>query len=209
MRISDWSSDVCSSDLLARDLHRIFPEESAQSFYKALTKDASFAYLRRRALPEQVAQVNALGEIAIEFPREKERLYPQRTLGAHVLGFVDRDGHGAMGIERAFDGRLTDDKMRSEPLVLSIDSRVQGALESELYAGMVAHRAKGGTGLVLDANQGDVIAMASLPVFNPNKIIKGNRDARRNNVTLSVYELGSTFKPISIASAMADRKSVL
>src|SRR3546814_5211012 len=84
---------------LSRDLHRIFPEESAQSFYKALTKDASFAYLRRRALPEQVAQVNALGEIAIEFPREKERLYPQRTLGAHVLGFVDRDGHGAMRSE--------------------------------------------------------------------------------------------------------------
>src|SRR3546814_7810993 len=67
---------------------------------------------------------------------------------------------------------------------------------------MVAHRAKGGTGLVLDANTGEVIAMASLPAFNPNKLIKGNRDARRNNVTLSVYELGSTFKPISIAAAM-------
>src|SRR3546814_2919361 len=67
---------------------------------------------------------------------------------------------------------------------------------------MVAHMAKGGTGLVLDANTGEVIAMASLPVFNPNKLIKGNRDARRNNVTLSVYELGSTFKPISIAAAM-------
>src|SRR3546814_17813306 len=107
-----------------------------------------------------------------------------------------------MGIERAFDGRLTDDKMRSEPLVLSIDSRVQGALESELYAGMVAHRAKGGTGLVLDANTGEVIAMASLPVFNPNKLIKGNRAARRNNVPLSLYELGSTFKPISIEAAM-------
>src|SRR3546814_10253259 len=111
-------------------------------------------------------------------------LVPYTTL---FRSFVDRDGHGAMGIERAFDGRLTDDKMRSEPLVLSIDSRVQGALESELYAGMVAHRAKGGTGLVLDANTGEVIAMASLPVFNPNKLIKGNRDARRNNVTLSVY----------------------
>src|SRR3546814_17766450 len=105
-----------------------------------------------------------------------------------------------MGIERAFDGRLTDDKMRSEPLVLSIDSRMQGALESELYAGMVAHRAKGGTGLVLDANTGEVIAMASLPVFNPNKLIKGNRDARINKVTLSVYELGSTFKQIGTAS---------
>src|SRR3546814_16426916 len=103
------------------------------------------------------------------------------TLGAHVLGFVDRDGHGAMGIERAFDGRLTDDKMRSEPLVLSIDSRVQGALESELYAGMVAHRAKGGTGLVLDANTGEVIAMASLPVFTPDRksVGRGKREAER------------------------------
>src|SRR3546814_6015053 len=101
-----------------------------------------------------------------------------------------------MGIERAFDGRLTDDKMRSEPLVLSIDSRVQGALESELYAGMVAHRAKGGTGLVLDANTGEVIAMASLPVFNPNKLIKGNRDARRNNVTLRSEEHTSELQSL-------------
>src|SRR3546814_17939237 len=87
---------------LSRDLHRIFPEESAQSFYKALTKDASFAYLRSRALPEQVAQVNALGEIAIEFTREKERLYPQRALGAHVLGLVVRNGPRAMGFEQAY-----------------------------------------------------------------------------------------------------------
>src|SRR3546814_12657656 len=97
--------------------------------------------------------------------------------------------------------------LRWELLVLSIDSRVRWGLESELYAGRVAHRAKGGTGLVLAANTGEVIAMASLPVFNPNKLIKGNRDARRNNVTLSVYELGSTFKPISIAAAM-DASSV-
>lgn len=186
----------------ARQLHDIFPDESVASFHKKLTRDVRFTYLRRRALPEEVSAVNALGEIAIEFPREKERLYPQRTLAAHVLGFVDLDGQGAMGVERAFDARLTDPKTRSAPLVLSIDSRVQAAMESELYAGMVAHKAIGATGLVLDANTGEVIAMASLPVFNPNKLAKGNMEARRNDVTQAVYELGSTFKPISIAAAM-------
>jgi cell division protein FtsI (penicillin-binding protein 3) len=186
----------------ARQLHDIFPDESVASFRKKLTRNVRFTYLRRRALPEEVRAVNALGEIAIEFPREKERLYPQRTLGAHVLGFVDLDGQGAMGVERAFDARLTDPKMRGAPLVLSIDSRVQAAMESELYAGMVAHKAIGATGLVLDANTGEVIALASLPVFNPNKLAKGNMEARRNDVTQAVYELGSTFKPISIAAAM-------
>lgn len=203
-----WSIGVRPRELLgdptelARQLHEIFPDESVASFRAKLTRNVRFTYLRRRALPEEVSAVNALGEIAIEFPREKERLYPQRTLGAHVLGFVNLDGLGAMGVERAFDERLTDGKARSAPLALAIDSRVQAALESELYAGMTAHQAIGATGLVLDANSGEVIAMASLPVFNPNKLVKGSMEARRNDVTQAVYELGSTFKPISIAAAM-------
>lgn len=203
-----WSIAVKPAEVLgdqmglAESLHEIFPDQSVARFYAQLTSDKKFVYLRRRALPEEVAAVNALGEIGIQFPREKERLYPQRTLAAHVLGFVDLDGEGAMGVERAFDNRLVDDRKRAAPLMLSIDSRIQGALESELYAGMMAHRAIGGTGLVLDANTGEVIAMASLPVFNPNKLSGGSMDARRNDVTQAVFELGSTFKPISIAAAM-------
>src|SRR3546814_11243301 len=100
-----------------------------------------------------------------------------------------------MGIERAFDGRLTDDKMRSEPLVLSIGSRVQGALESELYAGMVAHRAQGGTGLVLDAHTGEGSAMAPLPVFNPTTLCKVNREASHHHFKHYVYEVGWRFNP--------------
>lgn len=203
-----WSIAVKPAEVLgdpmglAESLHEIFPDQSTARFYAQLTSAKKFVYLRRRALPEEVAAVNALGEIGIQFPREKERLYPQRTLGAHVLGFVDLDGKGAMGVERAFDDRLVDDRQRAAPLMLSIDSRVQGALESELYAGMMAHNAIGGTGLVLDANSGEIIAMASLPVFNPNKLSGSSMDARRNDVTQAVYELGSTFKPVSIAAAM-------
>lgn len=119
---------------LARKLHEIFPDEPEAAFYKKLT-GKGWAYLRRRALPEEVAAVNALGEIGIEFPREKERLYPQRSLAAHVLGFApNADGQGGMGVEAAFNDRLTDPALRGQPFAISIDSRVQGALESELYA---------------------------------------------------------------------------
>ncbi len=192
---------------LARKLHEIFPDEAEAVFYKKLT-GRGWAYLRRRALPEQVVAVNALGEIGIEFPREKERLYPQRSLAAHVLGFAPRaDGEGGMGVEAAFNDRLTDPALRGQPFMLSIDSRVQGALESELYRQMIAQRAKGAGGIVLDANTGEVIAMASLPVFDPNKLAPGqgrtcSDSPRCNQIVQARLELGSTFKPLSIGAAM-------
>jgi cell division protein FtsI (penicillin-binding protein 3) len=192
---------------LARKLHEIFPDEAEATFYKKLT-GKGWAYLRRRALPEQVAAVNALGEIGIEFPREKERLYPQRTLAAHILGFAPNSkGVGGMGAEAAFNDRLIDPALRSKPFALSIDSRVQGALESELYTQLVQTRAKGAGGIILDVNTGEVIAMASIPVFDPNKLqnYAGKRCSESplcNHMVQARYELGSAFKPLSIAAAM-------
>ncbi|MGW8202362.1 peptidoglycan D,D-transpeptidase FtsI family protein [Sphingomonas bisphenolicum] len=192
---------------LARKLHEIFPDEPEAAFYKKL-RGRGWAYLRRRALPEQVAAVNALGEIGIEFPREKERLYPQRTLAAHVLGFApNADGVGGMGVEAAFNDRLTDAAQRGKPFAVSIDSRVQGALESELYAQLVQTRAKGAGGIIMDANTGEIIAMASIPVFDPNKLqnYAGKTCSESplcNHMVQARYELGSSFKPLSIAAAM-------
>lgn len=192
---------------LARKLHEIFPDESEATFYKKLT-GRGWAYLRRRALPEQVAAVNALGEIGIEFPREKERLYPQRTLAAHMLGFApDSAGVGGMGVEAAFNDRLTDVAQRGKPFAISIDSRVQGALESELYAQLVQTRAKGAGGVIMDANTGEIIAMASIPVFDPNKLqnYAGKSCSQSplcNHMVQARYEMGSSFKPLAIAAAM-------
>lgn len=192
---------ISDPDDLARKLAEIFPDETQAQFRVKLT-GRKWTYLRRRALPEQVAAVNALGEIGIEFPREKERLYPQRTLAAHLLGFVPADGKtGGMGVEAAFNDRLTDPALRGQPLMLSLDMRVQAALESELNAQMIAHQARGAAGIILDANTGEVIAMASIPVFDPNKL-GGDAESRRNDVVQSRYELGSTFKPLSIGAAM-------
>ncbi|NML11353.1 penicillin-binding protein 2 [Sphingobium sp. AR-3-1] len=192
---------------LARKLHDIFPDEPEATFYKKLT-GRGWAYLRRRALPEQVAAVNALGEIGIEFPREKERLYPQRTLAAHVLGFApDSAGVGGMGVEAVFNDRLTDVAQRGKPFAISIDSRVQGALESELYAQLVQTRAKGAGGVIMDANTGEIIAMASIPVFDPNKLqnYAGKSCSQSplcNHMVQARYEMGSSFKPLAIAAAM-------
>jgi cell division protein FtsI (penicillin-binding protein 3) len=136
------------------------------------------------------------------YAREPERLYPQMTLAAHVLGYTSFEGRGVMGMERVLNDRLTDPFSRATPVALSIDSRVQAAMESELSAAMTDLRAIGATGLVLDVHTGEVIAMVSLPVFNPNKIGQADPQSLRNNVTQSVYELGSTFKPITMANAI-------
>lgn len=200
---------------LARQLAQIFPDTSASEFYVKLTADKP-GYIRKRALPEQVRQVHDLGEIAIEFPREATRLYPQHDLAAHVLGFVNRDGRGAMGMERVMNDQLRDPAKRSKPLFLSLDVRVQAALESELATGMTSTGAKGAAGVILDVQTGEVVAMATLPSFNPNRpvfanipdlgetIIEGRYPISRqtNNVTNRVYELGSTFKPLTVAAAL-------
>lgn len=187
--------------VLARQLASIFPDTSAAIFLEKLNGSHP-TYLRRRALPEQVKQIHALGEIGIEFPREDERLYPQRELAAHVLGYVDADGKGVMGMERALNEQLGDPVLRSTPTTLSIDSRVQAALESELQNAMIMTQARGAAGIILDVETGEVMALASLPMFDPNKIRRASMKHQNNEVTQSVFELGSTFKPLTIAAAL-------
>jgi cell division protein FtsI (penicillin-binding protein 3) len=200
---------------LAQDLAAIFPDTPQEEFYAKLTAKEP-GYLRKRALPEQVRQVHDLGEIAIEFPREDERLYPQHDLAAHVLGYVSPGGTGALGVERVMDSKLRDPKLRGEPVELSIDVRVQAALEQELARGMKSTEAKGAAGVILDVRTGEVLAMASLPSFNPNypdfadertqaaDVAAGKTpiDHQVNAVTNRVFELGSTFKPLTVAAAL-------
>ena len=186
---------------LATELHKIFPDTPREDFLARLMGSRP-TYIRRRALPDQVAAVNAIGEIGFDFPREKDRLYPQLSLAAHVLGFVNADGEGVSGAEGAFNQRLTDKATRGDPMALSIDARVQGVLESELGHAVTNMEAIGGAGIILDAHTGEVMAMTSLPTFNPNNLNGSDLQARRNAVTHNLYELGSTFKPLTVAAAI-------
>ena len=187
---------------LAQKLAELMPEKDAADYLAMLRSDRNFFYLRRRAAPALVDAINELGEPGLALSREPDRLYPQTTLAAHVLGYTNVDGKGTAGAERAFNDRLRDPALRGEPIELSISSRIQQALEHELSDAMKEFSAIGAAGIIMDIHTGEVLAMTSLPQLNPNAAGKGTAEARFNRATLGVYELGSTFKPFTVAMAM-------
>lgn len=198
---------------VADGLVRIFPDLDRRELIAKLSSGKP-GYLRKSILPEDANKVHALGEPALEYPLETARFYPQGSMAAHVLGYVDSYGKGQIGMEQAFNAQLTSVEGRSHPAALSIDFRVQSALEDELDKGMALSHAKGAAGVILDVDTGEVLALASLPSFDPNHVQPGDMmvsaaQSREgdvphgfNRVTNQVYELGSTFKPITVAAAL-------
>ncbi|HAL89715.1 MAG TPA: peptidoglycan glycosyltransferase, partial [Erythrobacter sp.] len=187
--------------VVAGKLKDIFPDLD-QAAVTAQLAAGKQGYIRRRVLPEDANRVQDIGELALEMPMENDRHYPQGSMAAHVLGYVAADGTGRVGMEQVLDAHLSDPATRGTPIALSIDSRVQGALEDELRRGMKLVQAQGGAGIVLDVDTGEVLALASLPEFDPNKIDARGQKLMFNRVTNQVYELGSTFKPLSVAAAI-------
>jgi len=204
---------VKSPQEVGASLKLIFPEIDEIDVAERLASGKS-GYLRRRVLPEDANKVQAIGELALEMPRENDRHYPQGQLAAHVLGYIDADGQGKIGMEQVLHERLADPVLRGDSVPLSLDIRVQGALEDELRRGMLAVNALGAAGVVLDVDTGEIVAMASLPDFDPNAVTQsdlmqseeaaaqGKNAPVFNRVTNQVYELGSTFKPITFAAAI-------
>ena len=192
---------VHGPEQVARELKAIFPDIDEARMARRLASGKP-GYLRRRILPEEANRVFALGEIALEIPRETDRYYPQGTLAAHVLGYVAEGQGGQLGMEQVLEERLSHPTTRVEPVALSLDLRVQGALEDELRRGMLATSALGAAGIVLDVDTGEVMALASLPEFDPNTAGASGATNVFNRATNGVYELGSTFKPLSVAAAI-------
>ena len=186
---------------VARELKAIFPDLDERQLARQLVAGKG-AYLRRRVLPEEANKVLRIGELALEMPEELDRHYPQGSMAAHILGYVGADGHGRVGMEQVLDARLRDPARLLQPAELSVDLRVQGALEDELAKGMRAVDAVGAAGIILDVETGEVLALASLPAFDPNRISTANVQYMFNRVTNQVYELGSTFKPLTVAAAI-------
>ncbi len=190
---------------LARKLAAILTDRSEAEIYAELSSRRSFRYVARRVLPAQAKAINDLGEPGLIIRREPQRLYPGLDLGAHAIGYTtsgtDR-AIGKAGMERVLDAQLSDVATRGRPVALAMDARVQQALESELGAAMAKHSAIGAAGIVMDVHTGEVVALASLPTFNPNAPGKDSNDARFNRTTVGVYEPGSTFKALTIAMAI-------
>jgi cell division protein FtsI (penicillin-binding protein 3) len=183
----------------ARLLALALPELDQVSLEEKLSSERAFVWLKRDMTPREQVAVHNLGQPGLGFQREQKRVYPNGNVAAHVLGGVDIDNRGTSGIEHYIDrsGASTGD-----PLVLSLDLRVQHALQTELRGAMEEFSALGAMGVVMDIHTGEVIATASLPDFDPNDPSSAPAAARFNAATLGVYEMGSTFKAFSVAAAL-------
>ncbi len=193
---------ITNAKSLAHKISIILPVLNETKVYRDLTRTNKFVWIKRKITPRQVSLLNALGEPGLQFITEYERVYPNAMMAAHVLGYTNVDGGGIAGVENFFDDSLKTRHSNMPLLRLTIDSRVQHALEDEIRGGMTKFSAIGGFGVVMDVNSGAVVAMASLPGFDPNVPTQGDPQARFSSVTKGVYELGSTFKAFAVAQAL-------
>ena len=188
----------------ARELAQVLPDLDPAETVGKLNAERSFVWLQRNLTPGQEYEINRLGIPGFYFQREERRVYPHGALTAHVVGFTDIDNHGLAGTERAFDDLLSQGRA---PVRLSIDLRVQFLMRRELARAMREFNGIGAAGIVLDAETGEVLALESLPDFDPSQPGDGAEDARFNRAALGVYEMGSTFKIFNTALAL-DRGTV-
>ena len=158
---------------------------------------------KRNLTPSQQYQINYLGDPSLEFEEGEKRVYPHKNLLAHVIGTTDVDNVGISGIEKAMDERLTQSDI---PLTLSIDIGIQDTIREILKEGMEKFKAVGATAILMDANTAEIIAMVSLPDFDPNINKVKNERALFNMASKGVYEPGSVLKVFNTAMSLESGK---
>ncbi len=166
-----------------------------------LTRPGRFVWLKRHVTEAEERAVIRLGLPGVAFRSELHRIYPQRALTAHLVGYVGVENQGLAGIEGGFERRLTGESSKT-PLMLTIDLGVQEAVRSELASARARFAAQGATGIVLDVATGELLAAVSLPDFDPNNYQLARPEALFNRNTLGTYELGSLFKLFTVAMAL-------
>ncbi|UTP38415.1 penicillin-binding protein 2 [Phenylobacterium sp. LH3H17] len=149
--------------------------------------------------PESRARVHALGLPGVTFEREERRVYPLGRTAAHLIGFADTGGVGLAGAERALNDLAHQNAAAGTPVALSIDLRVQAALEDELYKAAAEFNPRGAVGVVTNIHTGEILGMASYPTFDPNRAGEADNDAKLNRAAAAIYEMGSTFKAFTVA----------
>ncbi len=201
---------------------------TARELDAKLKGDGSFAWIARQLPLEVTAEVRKLKLPGIYFMEAHRRTYPRTMLGANVIGYVGIDGDGLAGIEQTFDsyvkgtpGKVTllkdarkgvylvggDGANRprdGQHVVLTIDSVIQFIAERALKTAVEKYRAVGGSVIVMDPNNGDILAMASAPTFDPNRFREFAPAAWKNRTVQDLYEPGSTFKIITAAAGLEE-----
>ncbi|MEM8842454.1 MAG: penicillin-binding transpeptidase domain-containing protein, partial [Pseudomonadota bacterium] len=206
---------VFDPEATAGQLFDILPSVPRERLTKLLTKDSRFVWIKRPITPRQRQAVLELGNPGLMFAAREVRVYPSGRLASHVLGGVKAENEGVnfaelvgnSGVELSENERLSDPSRSAEPLQLSIDSAAQMTMEEVLRAAVDYYGAKGAAGVLMDVRTGELLALASLPDFNPNlarKSFTGEAayNPRFNRAAQGLYELGSTFKVLTTAMAL-------
>lgn len=203
-------------DGAAKALVKVFPDLSLERLQKDFNGNRTFVWIKKKISPEQMQAVHDIGEPGLLFGPREMRLYPNGHIASHILGgatfgkedVASAEVVGVAGVEKAFDRWLRDPSHDGAPLTLSVDLTVQAAMEEVLGNGMKVMNAKGATGILMEVSTGEILAMASLPDFDPNErprpLLKGDPSDSPlfNRAVQGQYELGSTFKIFPVAQAL-------
>jgi cell division protein FtsI (penicillin-binding protein 3) len=194
------------------------PDLDARELRERLSSKRGFIWLKREVTPKQQQDIHKLGIPGVGFLTENKRVYPNGPVVSHVIGHVNIDNQGIAGIEKWLDARgLADLHMAGfatdrlqKPVELAIDLRVQHALRDELFAAQQRYKIKvAAAGLVTDVRTGEVVAMVSVPDYDPNNPREALDPNRINRLTTGVFEMGSTFKALTMAMALDSGKITL
>jgi len=186
----------------AQKLASVRPGLDLRDLRRKLEMDRSFVWLERGLTPKERQAVFDLGLPGLAFRKEPKRVYPRENLSSHLVGFTNVDMMGVAGAERAFESELIVENAPS--IALSVDLRVQFALMDELSDAREKFDALDASGVIMDIRTGEIIAMASVPNFNPNDPGATLPETRFNHAAMSTYDLGSVFKPLTMAMALED-----
>ena len=193
------------------------PDLDTSEVRERLSSRKGFVWLKREITPKQQQAIHRLGIPGIGFLRENKRVYPTGPSVAHLIGLVNIDNQGIAGMEKWLDNNGLADLHRAgfatdrlqRPVELSIDLRVEHALRDELLKAKEKYKAKAASGLVSNVRTGEIVALVSLPDFDPNNPKEAHDPDRINRLTTGVYEMGSTFKALTLAMALDSGKATL
>ena len=206
---------IIDKDEAVELLTAVLPDVNAKELRERLGSRKGFVWIKRGVKPKEQEEVFRLGLPGVGFLPENKRVYPNGPIAAHVLGFTNVDNIGIAGMEKHIDGMGLNDLTMAgfrldpadlKPVKLSLDLRVTHAIRDELIKGIDRFKAKAGAAAILDVNTGEIIALASLPDYDPNNPSDALEPLRINRMNVGVYEMGSTFKAISIAMALEANK---
>ncbi|WP_235919302.1 peptidoglycan D,D-transpeptidase FtsI family protein [Aureimonas psammosilenae] len=201
---------ILDADEVVEKLSTVLPDLPMAETHRRLRTERAFIWLDRHLTPSQQAMIHALGLPGIGFRPEVARIYPAGNQTSHILGLTNIDNHGISGMEKWIDQQgLTDLQSAGlgsagelAPVRLSLDIRVQNVLHQELAKAMETYRAKAAGGVVLDARTGEIMAMVSLPDFDPLVPAEANERDRLNRIAAGTAEMGSTIKTFTTAMAL-------